>query len=77
MENYLLLPQSKLEEFYSTLQEIKSLILEINNKSNLLQDWISESEAQKLLGLKETSLWSLRKRKLIVSSKIGSKVFIV
>ena len=75
VENHFLLPQSKFEELSDSLKEIKTLVLEIRNKPRPFQDWIPKLEAQKLLGLKETSLWSLRRRKKLISSKVGARVF--
>lgn len=75
MEDHFFLPASSLKEFNASIQELKTLLLEIKGRARELTDWISEAEAQKLLDLKETSLWALRKRGKIVYSKIGSKTF--
>ncbi len=75
MENHFLLAQSKLEEFTSDIAEVKRILKEIRSKPQQLNDWITELEAQAILGLKETSLWSLRKSKQLVSSKVGAKTF--
>jgi hypothetical protein len=75
MENHFFLPESRLVEFNSSIKEVKGLLLEVMGRARELTDWIPEMEAQKLLGLKETSLWALRKRKQLVYSKIGSKTF--
>ena len=75
MENHFLLPQSKLDDLTSEINLLKQLLLEIKASPRQLTDWISELEAQKLLDLKETSMWSLRRRKKLVFSKIGSKTF--
>lgn len=74
MGEFLLIPQKQFEE----LTQKVDLLIELGRetgKSIKMDDWISELEAQKLLGLKETSLWALRKTKKIVSSKIGAKTF--
>lgn len=75
MEDHFLLPQSKFEELKINLQEIKDLLNDLKNKPTPLHDWISENEARKLLDLKETSLWGLRKKRMVTFSKIGAKVF--
>lgn len=75
MENHLLLPQSKLEEFTSELKEVKEILNEINQKPQRLTGWLTQAEAMELLDLKETSLWSLRKTRKIEYSKIGAKTF--
>jgi hypothetical protein len=75
MENHFLLPQSRLDEFNANFKELKGILLEIRSKPQQLNDWISELDAQTLLGLKETSLWALRKKKQLVFSKIGARTF--
>jgi hypothetical protein len=75
MEDHFLLPQSKFDELITTLREIKSLVLEIKEKPKPLQEWVPENEVQKLLGLKATSLWGLRKNKKLIYAKIGSRIF--
>jgi hypothetical protein len=75
MDNHFLLPQNKFDELTNRLLEVQKLVTELCLKPRSMTDWVSEAEAQALLGLKETSLWSLRKRKQIVFSKIGSKTF--
>lgn len=75
MEDHFLLPQSKFEELRGTLNEIKDSISALRIDPAPLGDWITEHDAKKLLGLKETSLWSLRKRKMVTFSKVGAKLF--
>lgn len=75
MSGFILLPQKKYEEFVSKIDQLLELERAAAIKNSRIEDWISEQEAQKLLGLKETSLWALRKRKQLVYSKIGSKTF--
>jgi hypothetical protein len=74
MENHFLLPQSKFEELTRRLDELENLLK--NQKESIrLGDWVPEAEAQKMLGLKATSLWALRRHKKIRSSKIGCRTF--
>jgi hypothetical protein len=75
MEDHILLPQSKLQEITSRLDEINTTIRESIGRQITFSDWIPEKEAQKLLGLKATSLWALRRKKKIAFSKVGSKTF--
>lgn len=72
MSEFILIPQKQ----FTDLEEKVNKLLEISSsKMAKMEDWISEKEAQALLGLKETSMWALRKRKQLVFSKIGSKTF--
>ncbi|MBP9068395.1 MAG: helix-turn-helix domain-containing protein [Bacteroidia bacterium] len=74
MGEFILIPQKKFEE----LEQKVDLLIQLGKEAGKvvkLNDWISEQEAQKLLGLKETSMWALRKKKRVVSSKIGGKIF--
>ena len=74
MSEFILIPQKKFDE----LTQKVDLLLELSKDSGKLiklDDWISELEAQKLLGLKETSMWALRKTKQLAFSKVGAKTF--
>jgi len=63
-------------EAFAQINSKLDLILEFEKKTDpRLQDWIVENEAQKLLGKKNTSLWSLRKSGKIIFSKVGGKTF--
>ena len=59
--------------FKGTLEELKKSVDSLSTQK--LGDWITEQQAQKILGLKATSLWALRKKRKIKFSKIGSKIF--
>lgn len=74
MSEFILIPQKKFDELSEKVEQLIQICKE-TGKSIKMEDWISEQEAQKLLGLKETSLWSLRKMRKVVSSKIGAKTF--
>jgi len=45
------------------------------NASPKLNGWLTEKEMQALTGFKTTKLWQLRSKNLLVSSKIGTKIF--
>ena len=45
------------------------------NDDNMLPGWLSEHEAQILLGRRNTTLWKLRKKGKLIYSKIGSRVY--
>lgn len=58
----------------SRMERLENLIRGLPTKSHeTLGDWLNEQQAQELLCYKATSLWSLRKTKKIVSSKINGK----
>ncbi|HNW71954.1 MAG TPA: helix-turn-helix domain-containing protein [Candidatus Paceibacterota bacterium] len=40
-----------------------------------LPGWLTETEVQQLLGCCTTKLWQLRSKKILKSSKLGSKTF--
>ena len=50
-------------------------MLERKNKQQPLSKWLSEKEAQSLLGKKATTLWKMRNKGLLEFTKINNKVF--
>lgn len=74
MSEFILIPQKQFEDLTKKVDMLVELSKDAG-KVIKMNDWITEAEAQKLLGLKETSMWSLRKKKQIVYSKIGAKTF--
>jgi hypothetical protein len=74
-KQFLLMPQSKFDELQKALSDIQSLLKDIKYNPKPFADWMPETELAKLLGLRRTSLWYLRKSKKVVFSKIGSKIF--
>lgn len=75
MESHFLLPQSKLNEIENALEEMRMLLKEYLSQPPRLTEWVSEQEAQKILGLKQTTLWYFRKTKKLSYSKVGNKTF--
>jgi hypothetical protein len=65
----------KINQLNQHMKEIKSLLVEVNSKYFKWIDWIPEKEAQRLLDVKETTLWGMRKRKLVRHTKLGNKVY--
>ena len=64
------------ERITNRLERIESMIRGLPVKSNeTLGDWLSEEQAQELLGYRSTSLWGLRKAKKIKASKVGGKTY--
>lgn len=74
MGEFILIPQKQFEELSKKVDMLVELSKDAG-KVIKMNDWITETEAQKLLGLKETSMWALRKKKQIVYSKVGAKTF--
>lgn len=74
MGEFILIPQKHFEELSKKVDMLVELSKDAG-KVIKMTDWITELEAQKLLGLKETSMWALRKKKQIVFSKVGAKTF--
>jgi len=64
----------KIDNLSKKIDGLIELVSKIN-KPQSLPDWISEKEAQQLLGLKNTSLWTLRKLRQVKYSKIGGRTF--
>ena len=75
MSEFILIPQKKFDDLDQKVNLLINMMNENSNATIKMNDWICESEAQKLLGLKETSMWALRKKKQITFSKVGAKVF--
>jgi hypothetical protein len=75
MSNFILIPQEKFNELNSKVDQLLVMLDQKNEIPIRMDDWISESFAQKLLGIKKTSLWALRKQNKIVYSKVGAKIF--
>ena len=61
------------------LEEIKDALLKLlkltDKEKDQLPDILSEKEAQKLLGIKTTWIFDMRKTGRLPYSKLGSKVF--
>jgi hypothetical protein len=66
---------SKIAEILYKLEDVQKNVLEIAENASPIQGWCTELQTQKILGLKTTALWGLRKQNLIRYSKIGAKTF--
>ncbi|MFO0356990.1 MAG: helix-turn-helix domain-containing protein [Sphingobacteriaceae bacterium] len=75
MSNFLLIPQEKFNELSNKVDQLLIILDQKNEIPVRMDDWIPESFAQKLLGIKKTSLWALRKQNMIIYSKVGAKIF--
>lgn len=77
-QSFSLLPNEKLKELDQKLDIILSL-LQKKSKENSLNiiggKWISEKDAQKILGKKATSLWKMRRDGELSYTKIRNDVF--
>jgi hypothetical protein len=70
----LLVPKAFLDSLLERQNKILSL-LENTPDKNQVGDYLTEVEAQKLLGRKATWFWSMRTKGLLPYSKVGNKVF--
>ncbi len=75
MSQFLLIPQEKFDQLNNKIDELFAVLCQKNELPLKIEDWVPEAYAQKLLGLKKTSLWALRKKGKIIYSKVGSKIF--
>ena len=67
-------PKAFLDSLSDKVNKILAYI-ESSPDRNQVGDYITEPEAQKLLGRKTTWFWSLRTRGLLSYAKVGNKVF--
>jgi hypothetical protein len=70
----LVVPQAFLESLAEGQNKILAL-LENTPDKNGIGDYITEAEAQKVLGRKATWFWGMRTKGLLAHSKVGNKVF--
>ncbi len=71
--HYIMVPGEVLQEILSGIRQL----LESSkvNHSEGLEGYVSEKEAQDLLGRKATWFWSMRTKGLLSFAKVGNKVF--
>jgi hypothetical protein len=75
-ETYILVPKSWMREVLADQKKILAILENTGNgNSNMLGDYISEVEAKKLLGKKQTWFWNMRTSGMLASSKVGNKVY--
>lgn len=61
-QTFQLVPSEDLKKLFDEIAELKQIVLQRQEpKASKLVDWISQKEAQDLLGKKYTSLFKLRK----------------
>lgn len=66
----------EIEKLNRKIDRLASIVAQLPVTHNTtLGDWLSEEQAQELLNLGTTSLWSLRKQKKLVTSKIGNRTY--
>ena len=75
VKNFVVIHEDSLNELLENQKEIISVLSKDENSSAGIGNWIPEKDAQRILGKKVTSLWSLRKRGKLISTKVGNKVF--
>jgi hypothetical protein len=62
--------ENQLEVLSLKLDQLMELI-----QQPRIEEWLTEEQTQKLLNLKTTALWELRKTGALTYSKIGKRVF--
>lgn len=71
-----LIPQSFIDSIKEDQQKIIELLSNSNsNSSQNLGNYISESEAKKLLGRQTTWFWGMRTSGQLMFTKVGNKIF--
>jgi len=69
-ESFMLIPTDELNKIQQQLSELRFLILQKQDpKETNLGDWISQEKAIQLLGIKETSLYKLRKAGKLIATQ--------
>ena len=74
-EALLLVPKKFLESISETQNKILDLLTKGNSNESAVGDYISESEAQKLLGRKTTWFWNMRTTSQLAFTKVGNKIY--
>lgn len=76
-DEFILVPKRRLDRIEEDLQKILGILEKDGKreKSNNLGDYISEAEAQELLGRKTTWFWLMRNTGRLQFTKVGRKVF--
>ncbi len=70
-----LVPQETLIQLIAGQERILRAISEKAEKKDSIGDYISETEAKKILGRKSTWFWNLRKKGKLAFTKVGNKIF--
>ena len=69
-----LIPQSFIDSIKEDQQKIIKLLSNSHSNQNL-GDYISESEAKKLVGRQTTWFWGMRTSGQLMFTKVGNKIF--
>lgn len=72
--SFILVPKDFLNLLMEGQRKILALLENVPEK-NQLGDYVSENEAQKMLGRKSTWFWSMRSKGKLPFAKVGNKVF--
>ena len=70
---FMMVPKSVIQEIREGLQQLLQGGNQLQNEG--IGDYISEKEAQQLLGKKTTWFWSMRTKGHLSFTKVGNKVF--
>ncbi|MCE9538629.1 MAG: helix-turn-helix domain-containing protein [Bacteroidetes bacterium] len=74
-EGYFLVPKALLQSIEKNSNKILSLLEGEKTANSLLGDYISETDAKKLLGKKTTWFWNMRTNGKLAFSKVGGTNF--
>jgi hypothetical protein len=64
-----------LQEVMERQERILSILAKMTDQKETIGDYISESDAKKMLGRNTTWFWNLRKTGKLPFSKVGNKVY--
>lgn len=68
--------KSEFEKQNSKIERLENLVRQIPvTHQTDLGDWLDEEETQKLLHRGTTSLWELRKQKILKAKKLGGRTY--
>jgi excisionase family DNA binding protein len=71
-----MIPTDEYQALVNKVDNIERLLSQVQTHETGLDGWISEKEAEQLLGIKYGALYKLRMSGELSFSKVGGKVFI-
>ena len=75
-DKYFIVPKNWLQNISENQEQILSLLEnKVASENNGIGDYISESEAKKLVGRKTTWFWNMRSSGRLAGYKLGGKTF--
>jgi hypothetical protein len=74
-QQFVMLPAEEYEVILKMTKEIHQHLFEKQSSSKLLNDFISESDAQKEFGRKTTWFWTQRKNGRLPYKRLGTRIY--